>query len=193
MRSAHFHHLITSSNIVLLPGGSNPHSTMSPNLEAASLVTSSPPKPVSSIQHNYSNIHQPIPRPTSLTSSRTQSSNSTAESPTGGVATFSPSEGGAFTKVRTPPMEEAKKSKLAEIDDLIHLDSSISEDLVIRTLQARFVNQKFIVSHNFTFHSMFKNETFKVIFKHCGICLLFSMLYSNVNLIFCDDRITSQL
>ena len=145
MRSAHFHHLlITSSNIVLLLGGS----TMSPNLEAASLVTSSPPKPVSSIQqHNYSNIHQPIPRPTSLTSSRTQSSNST-ESPTGGVATFSPSEGGAFTKVRTPPMEEAKKSKLAEIDDLIHLDSSISEDLVIRTLQARFVNQKFLVSHN---------------------------------------------
>ena len=139
MRGAHFHHLITSSNIVLLLGG--PNSSMSPNLEAS--LTSSPPKPVSSIQHNYSNIHQPIPRPTSLTSSRTQSSNST-ESPTGGVAIGS--EGGAFTKVRTPPMEEAKKSKLAEIDDLIHLESPISEDLVIRTLQARFVNQKFMVN-----------------------------------------------
>ena len=146
MRSAHFHHLIISSNIVLLlaggRGGGNHTSAMSPNLEVN--LTSSPPKPVSSIQHNYSNIHQPIPRPTSLTSSRTQSSNST-ESPTGGVATFS-SEGGAFTKVRTPPMEEAKKSKLAEINDLIHLESPITEDLVIRTLQARFVNQKFMVS-----------------------------------------------
>ena len=161
MRSAHFHHLIISSNIVLLlaggrnrsGGGIGNHSanlTMSPNLEVS--LTSSPPKPVSSIQHNYSNIHQPIPRPTSLTSSRTQSSNST-ESPTGGVAIGS--EGGAFTKVRTPPMEEAKKSKLAEIDDLIHLESPITEDLVIRTLQARFVNQKFMVSFNTVIQNQF--------------------------------------
>ena len=83
-----------------------------------------------------------------LLASRTQSSNST-ESPTGGVATFS-SEGGAFTKVRTPPMEEVKKSRLAEVADLIHLESPITEDLVIRTLQARFVNQKFMV-RNFAF------------------------------------------
>ena len=131
---------------------------------------SSPPKPVSTlVQHNYSNIHQPIPRgPTSLTSSRTQSSN------TSPVLTGSPlnlnGEGGAFTKPqpsgqsntisrvpRTPPeervarrekmvFEEAKKSRLADINDLIHLDSPITEDAVIRTLQSRYFNQKYVVS-----------------------------------------------
>ena len=131
---------------------------------------SSPPKPVSTLQHNYSNIHQPIPRPTSLTSSRTQSSN------TSPVLTGSPlnlnGEGGAFTKPqpsgqsntmissrvpRTPPeervarrekmvFEEAKKSRLADINDLIHLDSPITEDAVIRTLQSRYFNQKYVVS-----------------------------------------------
>ena len=79
---------------------------------------SSPPKPVSTLQHNYSNIHQPIPRPTSLTSSRTQSSN------TSPVLTGSPlnlnGEGGAFTKPqpsgqstmsrpRTPPEERVAR------------------------------------------------------------------------------------
>ena len=140
---------------------------------------SSPPKPVSTlVQHNYSNIHQPIPRgPTSLTSSRTQSSN------TSPVLTGSPlnlnGEGGAFTKPqpsgqstntissrpRTPPeervarrekmvLEEAKKSRLADINDLIHLDSPITEDAVIRTLQSRYVNQKYVVSStNFSFFS----------------------------------------
>ena len=76
--------------------------------------------------------------------------------PCGGVvATFS-SEGGAFTKLTqrtaTPPdkKEEIGKSKLAEISDLIHLEvksaSNINEDLIIRTLQSRFFNQKHFVS-----------------------------------------------
>ena len=97
---------------------------------------------------------------TSLTSSRTQSSNTspvlTNSPPCGGVvATFS-SEGGAFTKLTqrtaTPPdkKEEIGKSKLAEISDLIHLEvksaSNINEDLIIRTLQSRFFNQKYFVS-----------------------------------------------
>lgn len=143
---------------------------------------SSPPKPVSTlVQHNYSNIHQPIPRgPTSLTSSRTQSSN------TSPVLTGSPlnlnGEGGAFTKPqpsgqstntissrpRTPPeervarrekmvLEEAKKSRLADINDLIHLDSPITEDAVIRTLQSRYVNQKYVVSSiSFSFFFQFE-------------------------------------
>ena len=142
---------------------------------------SSPPKPVSTlVQHNYSNIHQPIPRgPTSLTSSRTQSSN------TSPVLTGSPlnlnGEGGAFTKPqpsgqstntissrpRTPPeervairekmvLEEAKKSRLADINDLIHLDSPITEDAVIRTLQSRYVNQKYVVSS--TSYSFFNSN-----------------------------------
>ena len=70
-------------------------------------------------------------------------------------------EGGAFTKTavrpKTPPeyrvarrekmaFEEAKKSRLANINDLIHLDLPISEDTVIRTLQSRFFNQKYFVS-----------------------------------------------
>ena len=73
------------------------------------------------------------------------------------MATFS-SEGGAFTKLTqrtvTPPdvkkEELMGKSKLAEIDDLIHLEvnsvSNINEDLIIRTLQSRFFNQKYFVS-----------------------------------------------
>ena len=141
---------------------------MTPNVsdfdEKTTITQASPPKPVSTVlQHNYSNIHQPIPRQTtSLTSSRTQSSNTspvlTNSPPCGGVvATFS-SEGGAFTKLTqrtaTPPdkkPEEFGKSKLAEINDLIHLEvnggvSNLNEDLIIRTLQSRFFNQKHFVS-----------------------------------------------
>ena len=142
---------------------------MTPNVsdfdDKNNTMTASPPKPVSTVlQHNYSNIHQPIPRQTtSLTSSRTQSSNTspvlTNSPPCGGVvATFS-SEGGAFTKLTqktvppTPPevkKEELGKSKLAEINDLIHLEvnsvSNLNEDLIIRTLQSRFFNKKYFVS-----------------------------------------------
>ena len=148
---------------------------MTPNVsdfDDKTTMTASPPKPVSTVlQHNYSNIHQPIPRQTtSLTSSRTQSSNTspvlTNSPPCGGVvATFS-SEGGAFTKLTqrtaTPPdkkPEEFGKSKLAEINDLIHLEvnggvSNLNEDLIIRTLQSRFFNQKHFVSifNLFNFH-----------------------------------------
>jgi hypothetical protein len=136
----------------------------------------SPPQPVSTLQHNYSNIQQPIPRSTppqnhgSLTSSHTQSSNNTSPalttasaSPCGGLMTLLPGEngGGAFSRSavrpRTPPEErlrrrvklaadEAKKSKLADLRDLIHLEAPLTEDAVIRTLQARFFNQKYFVS-----------------------------------------------
>lgn len=66
---------------------------------------------------------------------------------------------GAFSRVRprTPPQErmrkrekdladEAKKSKLADMQDLIHLDMPLSEDSVMRVLQSRFFNQKYFVS-----------------------------------------------
>ena len=42
--------------------------------------------------------------------------------------------------------EEAKKSKLAELQDLIHLEPPINEDLVLRALQSRFFSKKFFVS-----------------------------------------------
>ena len=74
------------------------------------------------------------------------------------MATFS-SEGGAFTKLpvkNTEPDSSAaevmKKSKLAAIQDLIYLEQGggqISEDLLIRTLQARFINQNYYVSFSF--------------------------------------------
>jgi hypothetical protein len=35
---------------------------------------------------------------------------------------------------------------LAEVQDLIHLESPLTEDDVMRTLQARFFNQKYFVS-----------------------------------------------
>ena len=134
---------------------------------------SSPPKPVSTLQHNYSNIHQPIPRPTSLTSSRTQSSN-TSPVLTGSPLNLNGENGSAFTKPvlrpKTPPeervakrekmaQEEAKKSRLADISDLIHLELPINEETVIRTLQSRFYNQKYVVSNP---HSIFR--TFKKVF-----------------------------
>lgn len=135
--------------------------SMTPNIDSGQLhAGQSPPKPVSTIQHNYSNIHQPIPRPTaSINSSRTQSSNNTSPSLSGGVIANFGSEGGAFSRMRprTPPevrlaqreklaAEEAKRSRLAEINDLIHLEPPLSEDAVIRTLQSRFFNQKYFVS-----------------------------------------------
>ena len=146
----------------LISGGLSRQSSsnMTPNV---SDLTGSPPKPVSTlVQHNYSNIHQPIPRPTSLTSSRTQSSNTSpinAESPSGGVALLSSVEGGAFTKlIKNSDHELEKKSKLSQVHDLIHLETSkITEDLVIRTLQSRFFNHKYFVSnHKIGFYDLQK-------------------------------------
>ena len=42
--------------------------------------------------------------------------------------------------------EEVKKSKLADVQDLIHLQHPLSEDLVLRTLQARYFNKNYFVS-----------------------------------------------
>ncbi|TRY68528.1 hypothetical protein TCAL_13103 [Tigriopus californicus] len=70
-------------------------------------------------------------------------------------------EGGAFSRSavrpRTPPDErirkrerdladEARKSRLAEISDLIHLEPQMTEDAILRTLQARFFNQKYLTN-----------------------------------------------
>ena len=39
-----------------------------------------------------------------------------------------------------------KRSSLAEISDLIRLQGPLTEDAVVKTLQARFYNEKFQVS-----------------------------------------------
>ena len=44
--------------------------------------------------------------------------------------------------------EEVKKSKLADVQDLIHLQHPLSEDLVLRTLQARYF--KYFLKFSFT-------------------------------------------
>ena len=61
--------------------------------------------------------------------------------------------------------EEVKKSKLADVQDLIHLQHPLSEDLVLRTLQARYFNKNYFVSlilgstylndRLFVFHSIY--------------------------------------
>jgi hypothetical protein len=61
------------------------------------------------------------------------------------------------SKPRTPPserqrrrekalIEEIRRSRLADIDDLIRLQGPLTEDAVLKTLQARFYNKKFQVS-----------------------------------------------
>ncbi len=154
-------------------GSQNNSNTGSGGGHPPQLPLTSPPQPVSTLQHNYSNIQAPIPTTSnngSLTSSRTHSSNA---SPFNGVTLPQPplgppppvpsnSEGGgAFSRSavrpRTPTEErvkrrekmaidEAKKSRLSEVADLIHLEPPLTEDLVIRTLQARFYNEKYFVS-----------------------------------------------
>ena len=42
--------------------------------------------------------------------------------------------------------DEARKNKLAELTDLIHLEGELTEDSVVRALQTRFFNQKYFVS-----------------------------------------------
>ena len=90
----------------------------------------------------------------SLTSSRTQSSNGDQE--------FNPESPMGLQPPNIPPppipteqiirrehqqqLEEVRKSKLADVHDLIHLPQPISEDLVLRALQARFFNRNYFVS-----------------------------------------------
>ena len=129
-----------------------------------------PPPPISGSppHHNYSNIQHPLQKPISnggsLTSSRTQSSNASpalAESPHPQPPNIPPPpipghDEGNFTKPRSeeswfkrePSMnaEEVRKSKLADVQDLIHLKPPLGEDQVLRTLQARFFNKKYFVS-----------------------------------------------
>ena len=40
-----------------------------------------------------------------------------------------------------------RKSSLAEISDLIRLQGPLTEDAVVKTLQARFYNEKYQVRH----------------------------------------------
>ncbi len=40
----------------------------------------------------------------------------------------------------------SRTSRLTELHDLIHLDPPLSEDAILRTMQARFFNQKYFVS-----------------------------------------------
>ena len=60
------------------------------------------------------------------------------------------------SKPRTPPserqrrrekalIEEIRHSRLADIEDLIRLQGPLTEDAVLKTLQARFYNKKFQV------------------------------------------------
>ena len=161
----------------------------------------SPPQPISTLQHNYSNIQQPAPMlptpPNGVTSnghsgrpmgpsslpSTTASSRNHSASPGGSGSPFGQPGGnpsgpsaqqsgsqqqqqqtetfGAFSRSavrpRTPQeermrkrernmAEESRKSKMAELQDLIHLEAPLSEDSIMRTLQARFFNQKYYVS-----------------------------------------------
>ena len=43
---------------------------------------------------------------------------------------------------------KVKKSRLAEIEDLIRLEGPLTEDAVLRTLQARFLNNNYQVHAN---------------------------------------------
>ena len=140
----------------------------------------SPPRPISTLQHNYSNIQQPAPvmimggrnLPTPPPQQHQQLGlpqpppmTTTTTAPTSSASSASPMlhlEGGsgAFSKSavrpRTPTRsrdrglvsaEEARKStKLAEMQDLIHLERPLTEDSIMRALQARFFNQKYYVS-----------------------------------------------
>ena len=113
-------------------------------------------------QHNYSNIiHNPgasNPKTASgggsLTSSRTQSSNGSPD------LEHDPNLFNQPPTIPPPPipteqiirreqqqqLEEVRKSKLADVHDLIHLPQPITEDLVLRALQARFFNRNYFTN-----------------------------------------------
>ena len=75
-----------------------------------------------SLQHNYSNISLSQPAPPSQTP---------------------PPE--RQRRRERSQAEDMKRSDLAEISDLIRLQGPLTEDAVVKTLQARFYNQKFQV------------------------------------------------
>lgn len=126
-------------------------------------------------QHNYSNISPSVQTgPASLASSSNMSSAFTptnfASHPPPPIPTSQPPPDGTLRSVPsrhrlTPPAEkqrrrekalaeELKKSKLADIDDLIQLQGPLTEDAVLKTLQARFYNQKCQVYHlHLSYHS----------------------------------------
>ena len=131
-------------------------------------------------QHNYSNIVHPgasNPKTASggsLTSSRTQSSNGSPDldHDSGPLGLLSqppnippppiPTEQ-IIRREQQQQLEEVRKSKLADVHDLIHLPQPITEDLVLRALQARFFNRNYFVSIRiFVFWSYF----FKTFFPH---------------------------
>ena len=64
--------------------------------------------------------------------------------------------------------DEARKNKLAELQDLIHLEGELSEDSVVRALQTRFFNQKYFVS------------MIDIILRSLGFDIIFIYLYLNV-------------
>jgi len=123
-------------------------------------------------QHNYSNISPvaaPQPHhggPPSVSSSGTRHTPTSFSSiqqnclhPPPPIPSSAPPLDGAVlrsvpTRPSTPPSErqrrrekalaeEMKNSKLAEIEDLIRLQGPLTEDAVVKTLQARFYNNKY--------------------------------------------------
>lgn len=124
---------------------------------------------VSALQHNYSNIPS-VQAAASLAGSSTSfpgtsslgafSPAATSFSMPPPIPSSAPPLEGAIRAVpsrsSTPPSErqrrrekvlaeEMRKSKLADIDDLIRLQGPLTEDAVLKTLQARFYNQKYQV------------------------------------------------
>ena len=118
-----------------------------------------------SLQHNYSNI-SPVSGgqhgPASVVSSNMsavsggQRSEVTGQYPPPVPSTQPPG-------ARTPPSErqrrrersaaeEMKRSRLAEVSDLTRLQGPLTEDAVVKTLQARFYNQQYQVQ---TFHLLY--------------------------------------
>ena len=135
----------------------------------------SPPRPVASLlhlqQHNYSNLQQPPPitAPVPLQASSRPPHSATPPSGPGSLPSrdqdqkgksespVDPNGAGAFSRSavrpRTPPAPAAPAPltssalmRLSEVRDLIHLETPLGEDAILRALQARFFNQKYYVS-----------------------------------------------
>lgn len=156
----------------------------------------SPPKPISSIQNNASVIQQPFPVMPLLKSSCKSGNKSSgnpaslmtaAPSPFGSQTLGIPpalttnDASSAFSAVIRGQQyhqqvsgnhmdvsggDEASNSKLANLDDLIRLEPPLTEEAIMRTLQARFYNQKYFVSSNCSFQSLFGAHFCCSIFKN---------------------------
>ena len=87
--------------------------------------------------------------PASLVSSITASSASVpSEAPAPGLPRTPPSE--RQRRRERSVAEEMRRSRLAEISDLTRLQGPLTEDAVVKTLQARFYNQNYQVGSKFT-------------------------------------------